>query len=136
MSVQSNQIREPQESDREIDLRIATLLEPEPAFPECKGRLNDTMSPLGAWVHTHISNHCDGCLVLPRSFSSELSLAWRVVEHFQRNGYMVSVNASDGGGYWCCMYPPQGAFIETTIKASPAKAICAAASAAQEQSQK
>lgn len=118
---------------QEIDTRIATILEPQPTFPECAGPLHDSISPLGAWVHTHIFDRGDECEVLPRPFSAELSLAWRVVEHFQHNGYMVSVNASANGGYWCCLYPPEGKFTETRIKASAAMAICSAAlSTAQE----
>lgn len=127
MEMRQIMAQEPEKKQADMDARIAIMLEPQPTFPECKGTLNDSVSPLGAWVHTHIYDHGDECEVLPRPFSSELALAWRAVEHFQREGYLVSVNASAGGGFWCCMYPPVGDFIETGTTAIPAEAICRAA---------
>jgi hypothetical protein len=65
-----------------------------------------------------------------RPYSSSIEAAMKVVEHFQKQEYMVSVNASSAGGWWCCMYPPAEAFIESATVESPALAICRAALAA------
>jgi hypothetical protein len=78
--------------------------------------------------NTH-SIHC-GCA---EDFNPSESIedAWEIVEHFQKLGYMVSVNASGTGGYWCCMYPPHaGGFIESDTVTTAPEAICRAALAA------
>ena|SRR5687767_4826556 len=66
----------------------------------------------------------------PSHYSESIEAAMQVVEHFQKRGYMVSVNASSEGGWWCCTYPPDGPFIESPHEATAALAICRAALAA------
>lgn len=73
------------ETDRTTDFKIAALLEPAPPLAHCRS-MHDTVSPLGAWVHTHIYEHGDECEVVPRCFSSDIALAMRVVERMRNAG--------------------------------------------------
>lgn len=100
MSMEMQQ--EPPEKNREIDARIASILEPQPpSLTGCRSVLHDTASPLGAWVHTHFYEQGDKCVVVPRAFSSELSLAWRVVEKMCADSWDVSIsNAVDSSTRW------------------------------------
>ena len=60
-------------------------------------------------------------------WSQDIADAWEVVEHFKKQDYMVSVNVGPEAGWWCCMYPPAGDFIETESCESAPLAICRAA---------
>lgn len=63
-----------------------------------------------------------------RHYSTDIRAAWLVVERMQRDGNMVSVNASSEDGlWWCCIYPFTGAFTETEAVESAPLAICLAA---------
>lgn len=63
---------------RKVDEQVALSIEPKPSLARCRFR-HDTLSPLGAWLHTHISEHGNECEILPRLFTSEISLAMRFV---------------------------------------------------------
>lgn len=84
---------------REIDARVAALIEPMPPLAHCRS-MHDTVSPLGAWVHTHIHEHGDECEVVPRVFSSDIALALKVVEKMQANGWESRIGTHSYGPRW------------------------------------
>lgn len=61
-------------------------------------------------------------------YSTDIAAAWLIIEHLQRHGCMVSVNASSElGKWWGVVYPTSGGYFESDTCDSPAEAICHAA---------
>lgn len=84
---------------RSLDALVAAIIEPRPPLAHCRS-LHDTVSPLAAWVHTHIFDHGDKCEIEPRCFSSDIGLAMRVVEKMREHGHQVVMRSWEGAVPW------------------------------------
>lgn len=136
MDTKIDQVNESQELSSE------SLLSPRPAHSDLCGRDLDAAVD-GAVFGRHVVWEKGRPLRLspaanpaewevPR-YSASIYAAWEIVKHFQDKRYMVSVNASsDNGGWWCCIYPPVGDWIDSHTCGSAPEAICRAALAAVE----
>jgi hypothetical protein len=84
-------------------------------------------SPKGCWRAVCEFEKGDVAEWEPVPYSKLIAFAWQIVVHFQQRGYMVAVNASAEGGFWTCLYPPKGGFVESALCDTAAESICRAA---------
>jgi hypothetical protein len=60
-------------------------------------------------------------------YSTDIFSAMQILQVLQNKRFMWSLNGSSEGGFWCVLYPPVGAFVETDLCDTPEQSICTAA---------